>query len=115
MSSPPQTPNVGRPLLPPSQRRTQRLTLAVTAQEHARLAGEAALADRPVAVYVREVVLGHAMSSKADRAAARELHYIGVNLNQMARVANRTGRLHLAERLEQLLRDVQVAIAGLLS
>ncbi len=109
------TPKGGRPSLSAERRRRRCIYVAVNDSEYARIARDAAACDRPVAAYVREVVMGHALTPKADRAAARELHYIGVNINQLARMANRTKRLVMAHRLEQLLKEFEEAKAALLS
>ena len=107
-------PKGGRPSLSAERRRRRTIYGAVNDSEYARIARDAAACDRPVAAYVREVVLGHALTPKADRAAARELHYIGVNINQLARMANRTKRLVMAHRLEQQ-QELEEAKAALLT
>jgi len=105
----------GRPSLAANKRRNKTIYVAVTEQEHTRLTQEAATCNRPLATYVREVVLGHSLSSRADRAAARELHYLGVNLNQLARIANRSRQIELEDKLRTLLNDIKQAKETLLS
>jgi hypothetical protein len=62
--------------------------------------------------YLRQVALARrlviARTTRADPALIAELNRIGVNLNQMARTANGTGRvppelIRLCEKIEQLV------------
>ena len=60
-----------------------------------------------VSVYAREAALGARLGARVNAGVYRELSRIGVNMNQLARVANRTRRVPeerlLREAVEELL------------
>ena len=68
----------------------------------------------PVSRYVREVALGHRLKSRADAMLINDLNRIGVNLNQLARVANSTHRIDAETQLRQLLARIDRALQELL-
>ena len=61
-----------------------------------------------VSVYAREAALGARLGTRVNAGVYRDLSRMGVNLNQLARVANRTRRVPE----ERLLRE---AVAELLA
>ena len=97
----------GRPPLPANRRRSRTITVSVHSQEWSTIVGRASEAGLCVSVYVRKAALGARMSAKVNASVIRQLGRIGANMNQLARVANRTGQLpeerYLREVVEELL------------
>lgn len=67
----------------------------------------------PPSTYVRETALGYRLSGRIDSAAVAALGRIGNNLNQLARLANTTGRLDHSQHLEAVLNELLDAIRRL--
>ena len=67
----------------------------------------------PPSTYVRETALGYRLSGRINSRAIVELGRIGNNLNQLTRVANTTGRLEQALRLESVLNELLDAMKRL--
>ena len=65
----------------------------VTCNERDKIEAMALAAGLRPAGYLRAVGLNKSISWRVNAAAARELRRIGVNLNQLARAANREGAL----------------------
>jgi len=99
---------MARPKKQPGERRTRRINPRFTPAEHAQVEQAAARAGMSAAEYVRaqtlkgRVTLQHHRT--LDPAAFDELRRIGVNLNQLARIANQSGRVpgELGKALTQL-------------
>ena len=96
----------GRPRLPEGERRTHRIGVSINASERCVIEEKAEAAGLSLALYLREAGLGARLSSRINDKAYHQLSRIGVNVNQMARVANATGRLPEVERLEAILAQV---------
>lgn len=82
----------GRPIKQPEEKRCIQINIRVTLAEHDYYAGEAAKLALSVSEYLRRAGLNlrvTAPKSMADAALVRELNAIGVNINQIARAANR--------------------------
>ncbi len=93
--------------------RTQRVTVRFTPEEIRVTSERAHECGRPVSTYMREVSLGsvpRARPHRIEKAAVYELGRIGNNLNQLAHIANTTGRLDDARRLEVVTQEVLKAI-----
>jgi hypothetical protein len=67
----------------------------------------------PPSTYVRQTALGYRLSGRINSRAVYELGRIGNNLNQLARVANTTGRIDQAKRLSTVLNEITEAIRRL--
>ena len=67
----------------------------------------------PPSVYVRRTTLGYRLSRRINSRAIYQLSRIGNNLNQIARVANATGRVDVARRIDEVLSEVTNAIVRL--
>ena len=67
----------------------------------------------PPSVYVRRTTLGYRLSRRINSRAIYQLSRIGVNLNQIARVANATGQVEVAARIDEVLGHITDAIARL--
>jgi len=84
----------------------------VTAAELAHVQEQAARAGLSLTDYCRRVVLRHHVApaiTDTDEAALADLNRIGVNLNQLARRANASGKIppHLAEVLAEVRAAVE--------
>ena len=103
-------------------RRIASLRSWVTPDEQARIAAEAKAAGAGLSDYIRELCLrrpvGTAPRVRANpeaKALADELNAIGINLNQLARVANQTGELRREEALDEALFLLRTAIGRVLT
>ncbi len=67
----------------------------------------------PPSTYVRQTSLGYRLSGRINARAICELGRIGNNLNQLARLANTTGRLEHSQQLEAVLDELLDAIRRL--
>ncbi len=83
---------MARPRLDVSDRRTRTIGVRLTSAEAVDLADRASSAGLTTAAYVRRAVLGRRIRSatvlRIGAEDRRELHRIGVNLNQLARAMN---------------------------
>ena len=88
---------MARPRLPDADRRDDRLpNLRVTAAERVQVEERAAAAGLPLVEFCRRAIFRKRVvppMPKADAATLAELNRIGVNLNQIARHANRGEKL----------------------
>lgn len=102
----PKTGKGGRPALPDSERRTHRIGVNVNDAERALIEAKAEATGLSVGVYLRQAGVGARLSSRVNDRVYHQLSRIGVNVNQMARVANATGRLPELEKLQALLAQI---------
>ena len=58
-------------------------------------------------------MLGRSVVPRVDADAERQLRRIGVNLNQLARVANTSGQVERGDELDLLVTELRRTIAGL--
>lgn len=58
-------------------------------------------------------MLGRSVIPRVDADAERQLRRIGVNLNQIARVANTSGQVERGDELDLLVTELRRAIASL--
>jgi len=82
-------------------------------EEWEKIRARAAEARLPPSTYVRETALGYRLSGRISSRAIYELGRIGNNLNQLAYVANATGRLDDTRRLHEVLDRLLLAIRRL--
>lgn len=85
--------------------------------ERALLLARAIQCGKPLGTYIRETVLGVVPKERPNRiteAAALELNRIGVNLNQLAKVANREGLAPVLKALATLGPQIEAALRRLL-
>ena len=109
--------------LPPSQssrlrrRPEPRFTLVkpvrFAPEEWDKIRARAAEVRLPPSTYVRQTALGYRLSGRINSRAIYELGRIGNNLNQLARLANTTGRLEHSKQLEAVLDELLDAIRRL--
>ena len=92
---------MARPTKQTEERREHVVAFRVTPEEHARLSGKAREADLPLSTFARVAALrAKVVAARGAQAPCpplpvgvlAELHRIGVNLNQLTRVANTAGR-----------------------
>ncbi len=99
------------------RRRQPRLTLVkpirFAPDEWTKIEERAKLVALPPSAYVRQTALGYRLSSRINERAIAQLARVGNNLNQLARVANTTGRMGASRRLEEVLKETQRAIMDL--
>lgn len=82
---------MARPRKHSGEARDQQLKLRLTMAEAEHLRAQAERAGLSAAEYARRRILGHVVTPRApaaDAALVSELNRIGVNVNQLARVAN---------------------------
>jgi Bacterial mobilisation protein (MobC) len=103
---------MARPQKQSAQHRQHRLSVRVTADELAVFLERVRQAGIDRSDYLRQAALVTRVTApstaKADPALIAELNRIGVNLNQMTRTANGTGRvppelIRLCEKIDQLV------------
>ncbi len=108
----------------PSERRTASLRAWVTPTERQRLEAAAKDAGTPLSEYVREVclrrrfdapVVAGTRRNPAAKALADELRAIGINLNQLTRVANQTGELRREAELDRTIEVLKAAMARVIT
>lgn len=83
---------VGRPPLPPAEKRTEILQIRVSPIERAKIEAKADQADLVMSEYLRAIALKPRVTIKQTRdldfATREELRRVGVNLNQIAKAMN---------------------------
>lgn len=84
-----------------------------TADEWRCVREKADLANLAPCQYLRHAALQHRLNTRVELAAIYHLSRLGNNLNQLARVANTTGRLDDSGRLGQLLAELRAALRRL--
>ncbi|NCA83696.1 MAG: MobC family plasmid mobilization relaxosome protein [Opitutae bacterium] len=100
---------MARPSKQTREKRDHFLTLRLTDEEQRAIHARAANVNATPSVFVREAALGAKLRIVQSPptlpfAAIEELRRIGVNLNQLARIANATGEM--PARLEPLLEQI---------
>ena len=93
------------------ERFTELLGVKLTPSQSAALAGRAAASGLPVSALARSLLTGGRLPKPgADPAALRalmaEINRLGNNINQMARVANQTGRIRSEAALEAVTAQI---------
>lgn len=89
---------VGRPKVAPGEGRVAVVSVRMTTLERADVEAKAASSGRSISDYCRRAILGHRVTASTEpqqvnAEALVELNRVGVNLNQIARAANRGERL----------------------
>ncbi|WP_103028285.1 plasmid mobilization protein [Salinibacter altiplanensis] len=95
----------GRPKKPEEERRSLTHGLRLSPNEKEELEARADRAGLSLSEYLRRKALGKPVKTKVDGKALKELNRIGVNLNQLARAANRGDILiggQVREAIEEL-------------
>ncbi len=106
------------------ERRTAKVTVQLAPTERQTLEDRATRAGTGLSEYVRELCLRRRREAPmvagtrrnpAAKLLADELRAIGINLNQLARVANQTGDLRREAELEQALGVLKAAMARVIT
>ncbi|SEC14178.1 mobilisation protein (MobC) [Rhodobacter sp. 24-YEA-8] len=87
---------MARPRTPKFAKRLHRMEVQLNDPEKAEIAARADALGLPVAAYMRSVVLGSEPPSRragVDAEAVAALNRVGSNLNQIAKVGNKSGTL----------------------
>ena len=96
----------GRPRLSGKERRAHRIGVSLNEAEREAIAAKADAVGLRPAAYLRQAGLGARLSARVNERAYHQLSRIGVNVNQVARVANQAGRLPELGVLQALLAEV---------
>ena len=103
----------GRPKKTEATGRGSRVHMLLTVAEKARVREAARRGGLSISEYVRRRTLGRPVTSRVDADAERQLRRIGVNLNQLARVANAAGQVKRGADLDALVDEIRRAIGVL--
>ena len=103
----------GRPKKTESTGRASRVHVLLTVAEKERVREAARRGGLSLSEYVRRRTLGRPVTSRMDADAERQLRRIGVNLNQLARVANAAGQVERGADLDLLVAEARRAIGVL--
>jgi hypothetical protein len=102
------------------ERRTAKVTVQLAPSERQRLEEAASSLGSPLSEYVRELCLRRQLKmtvvagttrNPVAKLLADELRAIGINLNQLAKVANQTGEIRREAELDRTLEELKVAMA----
>ena len=108
-----QTRRGGRPKKTEATSRASRVHVLLTVAEKTRVREAARRGGLSISEYVRRRTLGRPVTSRMDADAERQLRRIGVNLNQLARVANAAGQVERGVDLDALVVEVRRAVGVL--
>ena len=103
----------GRPKKTEATGRASRVHVLLTVAEKARVREAARRGGLSISEYVRRRTLGRPVTSRVDADAERQLRRIGVNLNQLTRVANAAGQVERGADLDALVAEIRRAIGML--
>jgi hypothetical protein len=103
----------GRPRKDPADRRTETYGLRLSPKEKAELEDRAERAGLSLAEYLRRRALGKPVKTQVDKEATHELNRIGVNLNQIAHVANAGDLEHIQGQAAEAIEEVRALIEEL--
>lgn len=103
----------GRPKKTEATGRISRVHVLLTVAEKGRVREAARRGGLSISEYVRRRTLGRPVTSRVDADAERQLRRIGVNLNQLARVANAAGQVERGADLDVLVAEIRRAIGVL--
>jgi hypothetical protein len=103
----------GRPRKDPADRRTETYGLRLSPKEKAELEDRAERAGLSLAEYLRRRALGKPVKTQVDKEATHELNRIGVNLNQIAHVANAGDLEHIQSQAAEAIEEVRALIEEL--
>ena len=107
------SPTKGRPKKAAADRRTGQIRIRVTPREKARIEREAQEAGLSASDYLRRRALDRPVEARVDADARALLRRLGVNLNQLVRVAHRAGQVERGDELGALLAEVRSAVVAL--
>ncbi len=95
------------------ERFTELLGVKLTPSQRAELAARAEAAGLPVSDFARRLITGTrpvrsetGLDPATARQVAAQLAHLGNNLNQLAKIANQTGRIRSEESLERVTEEI---------
>ena len=100
----------GRPKKTEATGRASRVHVLLTVGEKTRVREAARRGGLSISEYVRRRTLGRPVTSRVDADVERQLRRIGVNLNQLARVANAAGQVERGADLDALVGEIRRSI-----
>ena len=103
----------GRPRLAEAEQRRHKVTVSLNDGERSVIEAKAERAGLPVAAYLRAAGAGQRLDRRVNDRVYHQLARIGVNVNQMAHVANASGRLPELGRLRALAEELSAMRRGL--
>ena len=101
---------VARPQKHPDDRASAAFRIRLTSDERTLLDEKAAAAGVTLSQLIRSAVLGYRLPSPIVREAMSELHRVGVNLNQLTRLANTTGDMPALAELRAIRGVLEAAV-----
>ena len=102
---------VARPQKHPDDRASAAFRIRLTSDERTLLDEKAAAAGVTLSQLIRSAVLGYRLPSPPIvREAMSELHRVGVNLNQLTRLANTTGDMPALAELRAIRGVLEAAV-----
>lgn len=103
----------GRPRKDPAERRSHTHGLRLSPNEKEELEERAERAGLSLSAYIRRRALGKPVKTQVDKQATHELNRIGVNLNQIAHVANAGDLEHIEAEAAETIEEVRALIEEL--
>jgi uncharacterized protein (DUF1778 family) len=103
----------GRPKKKPGEGRTAQIHVLLTEAERERIRTWASETNLTVSDFMRRRALGRPILPRVDGEARRQLRRIGVNLNQLARVANMAGQLAHEDELRATVEEIRAVLRAL--
>jgi hypothetical protein len=103
----------GRPRKDPAERRSHTHGLRLSPKEKEELERRAERAGLSLSAYLRRRGLGRPIKTRVEKEATDELNRIGVNLNQIARVANAGDLKHIQSQAAEAIEEVRALIEEL--
>ena len=97
-------------------KRQKQLTVRFTDEEYAALKGKADIAGMKMEPFVRQLVEGYTIKPRPPDSYVRlsqQVATIGNNLNQLAHIANATGKVsdHSLQQAQQLMEEIWKLLA----
>ena len=96
--------------------KTEVISVRMSPVERRAVAERADLCGQCLSTYMRRVALGSIPRARPRRIEQKVVYHlgrIGTNLNQLARIANTTGRIDYSQRLAAVLNELTEAIRRL--
>ena len=106
-------PKGGRPPKDESERRTITQSVHLSEEEKEEIERRADRAGLSVSAFFRKRALGKDIKTKVEENVVNELNRIGVNVNQLARWANRGQGRRVQSKLDDVIADLKAAIKRL--
>lgn len=103
----------GRPRKEPDEKRNIPQSVHLNQREKEEIERRAERAGLAVSEYIRKRALGRPVKTKVEEKTIREVQRIGVNINQLARWANRGEDEKVRSQIEDAIKELKSAIERL--